>query len=70
MIDYNYMKWMKEMLSCIKSQLVKYTHFFSILFLLQAGWESMDLKSEDVVMVGDDIISDVGGAQVNHKCSS
>jgi len=29
----------------------------------KAGWESMNLKSEDVVMVGDDIISDVGGAQ-------
>jgi len=29
----------------------------------KAGWESMNLKSEDVVMVGDDIVSDVGGAQ-------
>jgi len=29
----------------------------------QAGWESMDLRSDDVVMVGDDIVSDVGGAQ-------
>jgi len=29
----------------------------------KAGWESMNLSCDDVVMVGDDIISDVGGAQ-------
>eukprot|EP00088_Acartia_fossae_P065735 TRINITY_DN8114_c0_g2_i1.p1 TRINITY_DN8114_c0_g2~~TRINITY_DN8114_c0_g2_i1.p1 ORF type:complete len:271 (+),score=48.97 TRINITY_DN8114_c0_g2_i1:47-859(+) len=29
----------------------------------QAGWESLGLTANDVVMVGDDIISDVGGAQ-------
>jgi len=30
-----------------------------------AAIESMNLKPEEVVMVGDDIISDIGGAQKN-----